>query len=219
MKLIKKIIVAIIFTALLFNAYAESFVYITDEVEIPFRSENSINNNNIIRTLPSGLKLSVLQTTENGWTKVKYQDSVGWMVSRYLSTKPSARKELERINEENNNNKLILKKLQSEKRNLEFKISKIKKENENLNINNSKIILENKHMEGVYKNSLEIEHDRSELTKTVLQLTEELKISRNNYQIANDRVARNWFIAGALILFLGIIIGLIMQMMIRKKRY
>ena len=55
-------------------------------VDIPVRSEKSFGDN-IVRSLSSGSKLSVLQVTEDGWTKIRYKDATGWIISRYLTSK------------------------------------------------------------------------------------------------------------------------------------
>lgn len=217
MKLITKLSVLITYSILAFNIYAENFLYITDQVEIPIRSEDKISNN-IIITLPSGTKLSVLKVTENNWTKIKYNNITGWIMSRYLSVKAPSKIELKKVTEENNTNKLALTKLQSTKEKLELEAAKIKNENEQLQIQNSKIMAEKQHMEEVYKNTLAIEHEKTQLNKAVLQLKEELRIAKNNDQIENDRISRNWFIAGSVVLFLGMIIGFIVQRKINKKQ-
>ena len=83
MKLQTNLALILIFLASSVNA--ETFVYITDQVDIPIRSEKALGNT-IIRLLPSGTKLSVLQITEDGWTEVKYQDTIGWIVQDILAT-------------------------------------------------------------------------------------------------------------------------------------
>jgi SH3 domain protein len=79
------------------GAYAEiskdKLYYITDHVQIPMRSDKAFDKN-IVRFLSSGEKLSILQTTDDGWTQVKFEDSTGWLVSRYITDRPSARSKL-----------------------------------------------------------------------------------------------------------------------------
>ena len=71
---------------------ADSIVYITDQVDIPIRSDKAFGDN-IIRSLPSGTELSILQITDdNVWTQIKYEDTVGWIIASYLSKDPPARK-------------------------------------------------------------------------------------------------------------------------------
>jgi SH3 domain protein len=77
--------------------------YITDTVDIPMRSANKIQSNpsNLLRMLPSDTKLQLL-STDSGWTKVETADgTIGWVVSRYTTSKTPAKvtlKEMRRLN-------------------------------------------------------------------------------------------------------------------------
>ena len=104
MKLLNNLALVLIFLAS--SANAETFVYITDQVDIPIRSEKSLGDT-IIRLLPSGTKLLVLQITEDGWTEVKYQNTIGWISSRYLSNTMSSRDELKQANTVINESQLL----------------------------------------------------------------------------------------------------------------
>ena len=76
---------------------ADAIVYITDQVDIPIRSDK-VFGNNIIRSLPSGTELSILQITDNNaWAQIKYEDTVGWIIASYLSKDPPAREELKKL--------------------------------------------------------------------------------------------------------------------------
>ena len=198
---------------------AESFVYITDQVEIPIRSESTTQGDNLIRTLPSGTKLSILQATEDGWTKVQYEDTVGWIISRYLSNSPPARKELEKVSVENSANKLMVSKLQAEKDLLEAELLNLKDKNSQLAIQSSKAKAEKEHVEQIYQDALKIEHENEKLMQESLQLKTELQLASNNSQIEQDTSSRNWFIVGSLVLFFGMIIGFILPNLMKRKRY
>jgi SH3 domain protein len=70
--------------------------FITDSVDIPLRSSNKIQTNpsNLLRMLPSDTKLELL-STNNGWTKVETDDgTLGWVVSRYITSTTPARVKL-----------------------------------------------------------------------------------------------------------------------------
>ena len=217
MKLIKLLSLGLIMLTTIVSA--ESFVYITDQVEIPMRSDNTTQEKNIIRTLPSGTKLSILQSTEDGWTQVQYENNTGWIVSRYLNNNPPARQELEKIILENSTNKLMVVKLQNTKEQLENELLNLTEENTNLTIESSKSKAEKEHIEQTYQDSLMIEHENEKLTQDVLQLKTELRLANNNSQIARDTSSRNWLIVGASVLFFGMIIGFILQNLIKRKRY
>ena len=217
MKLINLLSLVLLMVTTTVNA--ESFVYITDQVEIPIRSESSTQGNNLIRTLPSGTKLSILQATEDGWTQVQYEDTTGWIISRYLSNSPPARQKLEKVNIENSANKLMVSKLQGEKEHLENELLGLKDENTKLAIQSSKANAEKEHIEQIYQDALKLEHENEKLMQESLQLKTELQLANNNSQIEQDTSSRNWFIVGALVLFFGMIIGFILPNLMKRKRY
>jgi SH3 domain protein len=216
MKLLNNLALVLIFLAS--SANAETFVYITDQVDIPIRSEKSLGNT-IIRLLPSGTKLSVLQITEDGWTEVKYQNTIGWISSRYLSNTMSARDELKQANTVINESQLLITKYETELEELNKQLLKLNNENKKLVIKSSKSEAEKTHIEQIYQDALKLEHENDKLNQEQLQLKTELQLAQNNSQIEQDTSQRNWFIVGALVLFFGIVIGIIMPKMLNRRRY
>ena len=107
-------------------ASANSIVYITDQVDIPIRSEMAFGNN-IIRLLPSGTELLIL-STEDGWAQIKFDDTIGWIGASYISTDPPASEELKKLKRTYNANKLLISKLQGEKEELEKQLVSQKQE-------------------------------------------------------------------------------------------
>ena len=211
-----KIINYLILLTLIFSslANAKSYVYITDHVDIPMRSSNKIEKNpsNLIRMLPSGTKLEIL-AIENSWTKVKFEKNVGWVVSRYLSNVPSARQRLEELKNINNANKLKIFKQQEENDNLVKQLQEIRLENSDLLIQNSKYKSEKTHIEKTYIDALKLEHVNEKLKIETLKLKTEIQLLKNNNLALEDFNSRNWFIVGAIVLFLGFMMGFL----IRKK--
>ena len=110
---------------LTFKVSAESFVYITDELDLPIRSDKNFGNN-IIRLLPSGTELSLLQSTEDGWAQIQFDDTIGWIKTFYLSSSPSAREELKKLTREHNSNTLLISKLSGEKVEFEKQLVSLK---------------------------------------------------------------------------------------------
>ncbi len=216
MKLQTNLVLFIIFLASSVNA--ETFVYITDQVDIPIRSEKSLGNT-IIRLLPSGTKLSVLQITEDGWTEVKYQDTIGWISSRYLSNNISAREELKQANTVINENQLLITKHETELKELNKQLLILNNKNKELLIKSSKSEAEKTHIEQIYQDALKLEHENEKLNQEQLQLKTELQLAQNNSQIERDTSQRNWFIVGALVLFFGIVIGFIMPKRLNRRTY
>ena len=216
MKFQTNLVLLLIFLASSVNA--ETFVYITDQVDIPIRSEKSLGNT-IIRLLPSGTKLSVLQITEDGWTEVKYQDTIGWISSRYLSNNMSAREELKQANTVINENQLLITKYETELKELNKQLLILNNKNKELVIKSSKSEAEKTHIEQIYQDALKLEHENEKLNQEQLQLKTELQLAQNNSQIERDTSQRNWFIVGALVLFFGIVIGFIMPKRLNRRTY
>ena len=216
MKLQTNLALILIFLASSVNA--ETFVYITDQVDIPIRSEKSLGNT-IIRLLPSGTKLSLLQITEDGWTEVKYQDTIGWISSRYLSNNMSAREELKQANTVINENQLLITKYETELKELNKQLLILNNKNKELVIKSSKSEAEKNHIEQIYQDALKLEHENEKLNQEQLQLKTELQLAQNNSQIERDTSQRNWFIVGALVLFFGVVIGFIMPKRLNRRTY
>ena len=197
---------------------AQSFVYITDQVDIPMRAEKTFGDN-IVRSLSSGSKLAILQATEDGWTQVKFEGSTGWIISRYLSNNPPARAQLEKLRQTYNANKLLINKLAKRKNELETEVQSLKVENTRLSIQTNKSVAEKQHVEKVYKDALKLEHSNDKLITTNLQLQAEIQLLKNNKTAAQDSSFRNWFITGSFVLFFGILIGFIFPNFVNRRRY
>ena len=216
MKLLNNLALVLIFLAS--SANAETFVYITDQVDIPIRSEKSLGDT-IIRLLPSGTKLSVLQITEDGWTEVKYQNTIGWISSRYLSNNISAREELKKANSIINESQLLITKYEAELDGQNKQLLILNNENKELVIRSSKSEAEKTHIEQIYQDALKLEHENEKLMQEQLQLKTEFQLAQNNSQIEQDTSQRNWFIVGALVLFFGMVIGFILPKMLNRRRF
>jgi len=203
---------------LTFKVSADSFVYITDQLDIPIRADKNFGEN-IIRLLPSGTELSLLQSTEDGWAQIQFDDTIGWIKSFYISIDPPAREELKKLTRSYNANKLLISKLGSEKEALESELLILKQENTDLVIQSSKSKAEKEHIEQIYQDALKLEHENEKHIQEKLQLKTELQLAENNTQIQKDTSSRNWFIVGAIVLFFGMIIGFIIPGLLNRRRY
>jgi len=197
---------------------AKSYVYVTDMVDIPMRSDNKITSDNLLRMLPSGAKLEIL-STENGWTQVKFEKTTGWMISRYLTNNQPAQAQLEKLKQTYSANKLLITKQKENSKNLEVELKTLKENNTKLSIQTSKSQAEKEYIEQTYKDALKLEHSNAALKTEVLHLKSEIQLLKNNDTFAQDSSSRNWFIVGALILFFGIVIGLIFPKFTNQRRY
>ena len=107
----KQILLAVMLaTTLSVDAETPKYAYITDEINIPMRSDRSFNNN-LVKMLTTGDKLKVIRYFD-GWTQVQYGGQSGWVTSRYLSVNEPVKNRLKLLFEENKNLKLEIKTLE-----------------------------------------------------------------------------------------------------------
>ena len=218
MKLSHFLFISLLLTHSLANA--QSYVYVTDMVDIPMRSSNKIERDpsNLLKMLPSGAKLEIL-STENGWTKVKYEKTIGWMISRYLTSKAPAQAQLEKLRQTYNANKLLIAKQSKRNTELETQVQALRNKNTLLSVQTSKSQAEKEHVEQVYKDALKLEHNNEKLKTEALQLKTEIQLLQNNNTAGQESSSRNWFIVGALVLFFGFIMGFVFPRRSNQRRF
>ena len=218
MRLTKSLFVSLLLTYSLANA--QSYVYVTDMVDIPMRSVNKIQSNpsNLLRMLPSGTKLQLL-STDSGWTQVKFEQTTGWMISRYLTSALPAKAQLEKLKQTYNANKLLISQQISKSKALEKEVDLLKESNAKLTIETSKSQAEKEYVEGIYKDALALKDTNQNLESQILRLKAEIQLLQNNNTYDQDSSARNWFIVGALVLFFGFIIGFVFPKRTNQRRY
>ncbi|TEU23618.1 MAG: TIGR04211 family SH3 domain-containing protein [Gammaproteobacteria bacterium] len=215
---LKLLFISLLLTHSLVNA--QSYVYVTDMVDIPMRSSNKIERNppNLLKMLPSGTKLEIL-STENGWTKVRYENTTGWMISRYLTSKVPAQAQLEKLRQTYNANKLLITKQRKRNTELEAEVLALKIANTKLSVQSGKSQAEKEHIEQVYKDALKLEHSNQKLKTEALQLKTEIQLLQNNNTAGQESSSRNWFIVGALVLFFGFIMGFVFPKRSNQRRF
>jgi SH3 domain protein len=196
-----------------FPAFAETN-YVSDEMHITFRS-GPASDRKIVKLLVSGQPLEVLQK-EGEWAQVRLPDGKeGWVLHRYLTAEEPCDKVLERLNADHAA-------LTSRADVLDKENSSLKSRNKTLTddltttqatLQKTQNALNKLKKESATYLALKAEHQKSssllsEQTRRVDQLENELARAKNNYKM---------FITGAIILVLGLVIGLISRPKKRKS--
>lgn len=199
--------------------YAEPMRYVTDLLEIPLRTGTSLRHK-IIAMLPSGTAVEVIRIDEKeGYSLVKTPDGAqGWILTRYLMDDPAARhklaevqQSLDPLNAENADLETQIDTLTQEKADLESSYKQLSEENRRLN-------QELAHIRRSAANVIAIDEQNRVLQERVVALEQALQIARQENQSLSDRNAQNWFLAGAGVLFSGMILGLILPRLRTQKR-
>lgn len=192
--------------------------YVSDELIITMRTGQG-NQYEIIKTLKSGTRLDIIEQTQTGYTKVKTEDGTeGWVRTQYLSDEPIAAIKLSR--EEAKVEKLTarvatlqkeLKGLRTDKSKLDSSIAKLQSDYESST-------KELAHMNELASRPKQLARENKELRMQYEQISDELVLVKQENQVLKDRSKRNWFLAGAGVVILGMIVGLIIpKLRFRKK--
>lgn len=194
----------ILLALLSFKAFS---VYITDEVDIPIRSERSFGDN-IVRSLQSGTKLDVLASVD-GWSKVQFENTTGWIISRYLTNSIPAKETLAKLLITNSANKQLLNKQSHNIEDLQDQLSVVKESNKRNSIEKLKALANVRHIKKTYQESLAIEYHNNKLIKENLNLKTEIKILKIGNKASIENSNQKWFAYGGSLLLIGVIVGII----------
>ncbi len=214
----KKILLGL---ALLFAAthlQAESR-YVTDQFKITLRSGESATHK-IIRMLPSGYELGLIKSNPGtGYSQVRTKDGkTGYVLTRQLMKVASARDRLTRAEAQ-------LAELQQEPDKLTARLVQLQREHQTLQKNYTTVKKEKdalgRELETIRRtasNAIRISNERNDLRKMVAQLTQQVEnLKQENRELSNDS-NQQWFMIGAAIIILGIIIGLILPHLRFQRR-
>ena len=188
--------------------YAES-AWVTDQFEITLRSGPSTSNA-IQLMVGSGTRLEVLERdADSGYTRVRTQGGTeGWVLTRYLMNEASAREQLQNLTSQLTN-------ANSRGSSLDTQLSAIR----------SQYDTANRKIQALERDKAAVETELAEIKRTaanVLSVNEQNKSLRDELTAAQIRAdtleqenralasqtKRYWFMAGALVLLVGILLGI-----------
>ncbi len=184
--------------------------YVTDSFKLPMRSGGSADNR-IVRMVPSGTPLEVLETNNEGFAKVRTPERiVGWMLTRDLMNEASPR---DRV-------------LQLEGRvtTLEEENQTLRGENESVKVIRNDLARCGEELSGIRNKAsqtLAIDEENRKLQQEMATMREQMERLEQQSSTLRDDTSRNWFLSGAGVvlgsLFLGLVIPLIPWR--RKRRW
>jgi len=194
--------------------------FVSDQFEVLLRTGPS-GSHAIVRVLKSGTELKELERdTENGYSRVQTTAGTeGWVLSRYLISEPVARVQIENLAKQVTNTEPKDKTTQGQ---LNF----VKNEFENAHKRISELEREKQELEkrlndiqNKAANVLTIDAENKQLHQQYNEAKAQLKTLQEQYsEVSNDN-EREWFITGAMVLFGGLLLGLVIpKISWRKKR-
>ncbi len=184
--------------------------YVTDQLEVTLRTGHS-NQHKIIRMLPSGTSLEVLEEDpESGYTRVRVTPEIeGWVISRYLDRQPSGRQRAQILGHKLETLKAELATLKKTRGSLLSSRDSTSKKNARLLQENERLQADLTKIRRTSANALALDDENRRLKKRLAELTQEHELALQSNQSLKDRSARDWFLVGAGVILLGMILGLI----------
>jgi len=193
--------------------------YVTDQFKITLRSGES-STHKILRMLPSGYKLQLISSNpQTGYSQVRTEDGKsGYVLTRQLLNIPVAR---DRLAIAESRLKELLQepeKLSAKLAAVQNKLQTLQNSHDTLSREKEKLDKELETIRRTASDAIRISNERNELRKLVAQLTHQVEeLKQENRELSNNS-NQKWFMIGAGIIILGIVIGLILPHLRFQRR-
>jgi SH3 domain protein len=201
-------------------AQAEEYThFISDSIQVPLR-RGAGTEYRIERMLDAGSPIKVLEVGESNWSRVEYTTNgrtyEGWVNKVAIQSERPAKLRLTEQTERFNKLETRFKQLQSEHNELKDQAASANKELEQLKQEKFEISKELDHIKSISGNAIELDNQNREMRKTISDLESQNVIMREQIAQAEDAVKRQWFLTGAGVLLLGLLIGRFFRMPKRR---
>jgi len=192
--------------------------YVDDNLTITLRTGQGTAFQ-VLRSLSSGTAMEVLERNDK-YARVRLKDGTeGWVLSQYLVTTPAARdllaqmeQRLERFTTENQQLKKDLANLRNEKHSVED-------EQKQASTTVEKLQAELEQLKTVAARPLELEKQNREISKRLQELELDTLLLQEENTALRDRTNRDWFLAGAAVILIGLALGLILPKLRRRQSW
>ncbi|MBE2295179.1 MAG: TIGR04211 family SH3 domain-containing protein [Phycisphaerales bacterium] len=182
--------------------------YATDALSVPIHRGASTQHK-ILRMVPSGTPLQIMEADDTtGYSKVKTPEgTVGWILTRYLMDQPPPRQRAVQ--------------LESQVKNLEEKNRILKEKADVLDTTSTSLTRCNEELSEIQRTAaqaLSIERENHNLQQEAAQAREQADYFQQENTLLRDESKRNWFITGASVGLGGVLLGLIMPFILRRRQ-
>ena len=192
--------------------------FVSDHLVITLRTGQGAQFQ-IIKTLASGTRLEILESTDTGYTKVRTPEGTeGWVRTQYLTTEPIAREKLANMEAQLSAAKEELATLKETHTSLRKERNVLASEKNKFTSNNSQLEAELERLKEVAAKPILLDSENRELQQKNVALEKDVQRLAQENRVLKDSSKREWFIAGALVLLVGIIFGLIIPKLRGRSR-
>lgn len=192
--------------------------YIHDQLQAYLRTGGG-NEFRIVRGVPSGTRLTLLERDGNGWARVRTSDGLeAWIEEQVLTEQPVAREQLVRANRE-------LNRLREANRELGANLSSLRAEGastadslQELQTENRRLQTELDEIRRISGDALRMERENRELRESSQMLRNQAELLQNeNLRLQNSR-ENEAFLNGAIAVVIGVLIALVVPRLRPRKK-
>jgi SH3 domain protein len=200
------------------SAFAE-IRYVSDVLQIQLRSGPGTQYR-IIKSLQTGTALNVDNASqENGYVQVTIDGKTGWVATQYLMKEPSARIQLEKVQQELAKLKANASPTQQRLLELESQNSQLQTELETSQATLTEVTNELAHIKEISSKAVELDQSNNKLRLENSKLINEMDILRIENTRLMEQDNRDFILYGAFAVLLGVIITLIVPHLTAKKKH
>lgn len=213
-----KLFCILLLTALSSVTQAET-VYVTDNLRVNLRETDS-KDSPVVDVVSSGMLLTVLETTPNGYQKVQMENgSVGYLLARFTTTQPTT---LWRLREANEEIALLQNTVEQLKQQMDDVLgNQANPEDADPDAvakRRSRLIREIMELRQLSSNTLEIKQQRDQLQERVVNTERELQQLKREKQTLENSSNQEWFLYGGILAFTGIFLGVLLPKLSGERK-
>ncbi|WP_241505969.1 TIGR04211 family SH3 domain-containing protein [Parahaliea mediterranea] len=202
------------------SALAQDTRYISDTQYIPVRSGAGNDYRIVHRGLPSGTRLTVLETSADGdWARISTGNGTeGWLRAQYLMAEAPAATQLEQVRASGEQLRQRNSELEAELANVQTERSELSTEMSDTGAELAQVTEELAQLKQISGKAVQLDTDNRRLTEEAESLRAEVGTLEAENQRLQDKLQSGQFIDGALAVLLGVIITLVVPRLWPKRR-
>jgi len=191
--------------------------YVSDELVITMRAGKG-NQYQIIQSLPSGVRLEVLEEAEKFVRVRSPKGKEGWVRSQYLIAQPIAKHRLAAAEEKLETARDRYRALQEKFNTLRENNREVRSERSRLEKEKNGVAKELEELRQLATRPAQLHAENQKMRKRIATLEGELNRLTKANSALEDRSQRDWFLTGAGVLGGGILLGLILPLLRRRRK-
>src|SRR5262245_60866744 len=213
--------VGLLFLALGVTAQAEAQTrYVTDRTQVELRRGPSTEYR-ILRYLEAGDRVEVLEQNEaQGFSRVKVGDgdTEGWVPTASLIAEPIARERLAAAERNVANARERVTALEAQNQELTRDLATARTELEQVSANHGTVSRELAELRTAAANVVEIRDNNTSLQQRLVPRERQVEELTADNERLGGRNNQRWFLVGAAVLLIGIVVGLVAPSLRRRRR-